>query len=240
MSEDYLVETITMDCPICGNLHPIEKRIRETQILVKDEPVTYKQVYFVCPQHGDSEYSEFVPGNIMDENLLNARNEYRKSHGLLTSVEIKEIRLVYGLTQAEFSKILGIGEVTISRFETKAIQTKVLDDTIRQAINNKPAFLKKLSTKQDFFDANRFAEIESRISKLIADEPFVFNIQTITFSNLQESNFSNYDAFSCYEAVWNISEDYDLLPAKKEVSFEKASYYYQAQCEDSTFYNAAA
>lgn len=229
-----------MDCPVCGNIHPIEKRIRETQILVKDEPVTYNQVYFICPQHKDSDYSEFVPANIMDENLLNARNEYRKLHGLLTSTEIKEIRLMYGLTQAEFSKILEIGEVTISRFETKAIQTKVLDNTIREAIDNKGAFLKKLSTKRDSFDANRFAEIEACIRRLIADEPSVVNIQTVTFSNLTGSNFNNYDAFSCYEAVWSISADYDLLPVKKEVSFEKSNYYHQAQCEDSIFYRAAA
>ena len=43
----------------------------------------------------------------MDENLLRARDAYRTQKGLLTSKEIAEIRDFYGLTQSDFSAMLG-------------------------------------------------------------------------------------------------------------------------------------
>ena len=42
--------------------------------------------------------------------------------GLLTSDEIVAIRESHGLSQADLAKLLGWGEATISRYESKAIQ----------------------------------------------------------------------------------------------------------------------
>lgn len=42
--------------------------------------------------------------------------------GLLTSDEIVAIRESYGLSQVDLAKLLGWGEATISRYESKAIQ----------------------------------------------------------------------------------------------------------------------
>ena len=49
----------------------------------------------------DDEDNEFVSAGMMDRNLLEAKDVYRKEKGLLTSKEIKQIRKKYGLTQAE-------------------------------------------------------------------------------------------------------------------------------------------
>jgi len=240
MEKDVLLEKIEMDCPICGEQHLLEKHSRVSRTIIKDERVEFNEVYFLCSNAIGSDYCEFVPGSLLNENLLNARNEYRKNHGLLTSDEIKNIRLAYDLTQAELSLILGMGEVTISRFETKAIQTKVLDEAIREARDNRAGFLKKLYAKRDAFTTERFAEIEACIRQLIIDETPVNSIQTITLSQLTESNFRKYEVFSCQAFIENSSADYDLLPPQKNVNVSKSNYYAQAQCEDSTFYNAAA
>ena len=240
MEKDILLEKIKMDCPICGEQHLLEKHSRISRTIIKDEKVEFSEVYFLCSNAIGSDYCEFVPGSILNENLLNARNEYRKNHGLLTSDEIKDIRLLYDLTQAEFSLILNMGEVTISRFETKAIQSKVLDEAIREARDNKTGFLKKLYAKRDDFSTERFSKIETCIKKLIIDEVSVVSIQTITLSQLTESIFSKYEAFGCKEIIENFSADYDLLPSQKNVSVDKTNYYAQAQWKDSAFYDAAA
>lgn len=72
-----------------------------------------------------------------NENLLNARNEYRKAHGLLTSNDIVAIREKYGLSQVDLAKLLGCGEATISRYESKAIQDDAYDNMLR-IINDNP------------------------------------------------------------------------------------------------------
>lgn len=72
-----------------------------------------------------------------NENLLNARNEYRKAHGLLTFNDIVAIREKYGLSQVDLAKLLGWGEATISRYESKAIQDDAYDNMLR-IINDNP------------------------------------------------------------------------------------------------------
>ena len=41
------------------------------------------ETYYLCP-NSDEDENEFVTGKMMNDNLLNARNEYRKAHDLLT------------------------------------------------------------------------------------------------------------------------------------------------------------
>lgn len=90
MSKEYLIERVEMDCPICDRIHLLEKRKRDTQGIVKGDIVDYEEIFYLCPVTHEEE-NEFVPASLMDENLLRARDAYRKSKGLLTSYEISEI-----------------------------------------------------------------------------------------------------------------------------------------------------
>ena len=76
MSNDYLIEKIEIDCPICNFIHSIEKRKRSTQAIIKGQVVGYEEIYSLCPI-SDEEENEFVSAGIMDENLLNAKDAYR-------------------------------------------------------------------------------------------------------------------------------------------------------------------
>lgn len=125
-----IIERIEKECPICGQIHEVEKRERETKTRIKGEDVTYKETYFFCA-NADEDECEFENGRMVNENLLNARNAYRKMHGLLTSNEIVEIREKYGLSQVDLAKLLGWGEATISRYESKAIQDESYDAMLR-------------------------------------------------------------------------------------------------------------
>ena len=60
------------------------------------------------------------------------RDAQRKIDGLLTGNEIKEIRKSFGMTQEEFSEILGGGEKAFARYETgKVAQSKPMDNLIK-------------------------------------------------------------------------------------------------------------
>ena len=78
----------------------------------------------------NEEENEFATGKMENNNLLNARNAYRKSHGLLTSDQIVAIREMYGLSQVDLARLLGWGEATISRYESKAIQDEAYDNIL--------------------------------------------------------------------------------------------------------------
>lgn len=82
--------TIILECPICNERHEVEEKVRMDKIIIKGVLVEYEEVYFVCDKY--DEENEFANGNMMNANLLRARNAYRKKKGLLTSNEIVVIR----------------------------------------------------------------------------------------------------------------------------------------------------
>ena len=164
MNGDNLIRKIKMECPLCGKVHEIEERTRIAKTIIKGEEINYEETYYFCPNSEEDE-NEFSTAKMENDNLLNARNEYRKAHGLLTSDDIVAIREKYGLSQVDLAKLLGWGEATISRYESKAIQDDAYDNMLR-IINENPlaalellqknseqfGFIKKLSIKQKIME----------------------------------------------------------------------------------------
>lgn len=162
METSTLIRTVSMACPLCDKTHEVEERKRFATMILKGEEITYEEKFYLCA-NADADENEFETGSMTNANLLNARNAYRKKHGLLTSDEIVAIREDYGLSQVDLARLLGWGEATISRYESKAIQDEAYDIMLR-LIKDNPLialeFLKKNTAK--FSDVKR-KEIRARI-----------------------------------------------------------------------------
>lgn len=65
-----------------------------------------------------------------DNTLRAAYTKYRKENKLLLPEEIKQIRMKYDLTQVAFSRILGFGDKTITRYENGALQDKAQNNLL--------------------------------------------------------------------------------------------------------------
>lgn len=126
MKNYSLIRRVHMECPLCDKTHEVEERKRFTTITLKGEEVTYEERYYYCV-NADKDDNEFESGSMTNENLMNARNAYRIKHGLLISDEIIAIRENYGLSQVDLARLLGWGDATISRYESKAIQDEAYD-----------------------------------------------------------------------------------------------------------------
>ena len=70
-------------------------------------------------------------GYILSKGVVNSLDSYRKLEKLLTSKEIKQIRNKYKITQLEMAKLIGVGDVTVTRYETKQIQDEAHDKIMR-------------------------------------------------------------------------------------------------------------
>ena len=97
--------------------------------------VSCEKHFFYCI-NADEEEREFETGAMANENLLNARNAYRVLHGLLTSEEIVGIRESYGLSQVDLARLLGWGEATISRYESKTSQDEPYETMLMMIKDN--------------------------------------------------------------------------------------------------------
>ena len=175
---DVLIEKVKIDCPFCNKEHILEKRKRDTVGIVKGKQINFEEEYFLC-NITETDENEFVTAKMMDENLLKARDEYRKKHDLLTSTQIKEIREKYKLTQAEFSFLLGVGEVTITRYESKSIQEEAYDKLMRLIDKDALLALDYLERNKSKFKDVKFRKIENNIKEVI-------NKDTYNYLNIQE------------------------------------------------------
>lgn len=156
------IKRINMSCPVCDKVHEVEERKRKTSITIKGEEVTYEERFYFC-ENADEEENEFETGKMTNENLLRARNAYRIKMGLLTSDEIVAIRESYGLSQVDLAKLLGWGEATISRYESKSIQDEAYDTMLRMVKNNPLQALEFLKKNADKFTAAKRIEIRNKI-----------------------------------------------------------------------------
>ena len=162
MGKSTLIRKVHMNCPLCDKTHEVEERKRITTITLKDEKITYEERFYFCA-NADDEENEFETGSMTNENLLNARNAYRIKKGLIKSDEIVSIRESYGLSQVDLARLLGWGEATISRYESKAIQDDAYDTMLRLIKDNPLQALEFLKKNADKFTTQKRNEVKDKI-----------------------------------------------------------------------------
>lgn len=193
MEAGTLIRKIHMPCPLCDKTHEVEERKRITTITLKGEEVTYEEKFYFCTNAVENE-NEFENGAMTNENLLNARNAYRVKMGLLTSDEIVAIRENYGLSQVDLAKLLGWGEATISRYESKAIQDEAYDTMLRLIKDNPLQALESLKKNSEKFSVKKRLEIRAKIvEKLDSYGKEFLTRQTFEgeYANFEEPSDSN-------------------------------------------------
>ncbi len=189
MDNYKLLKKEKMLCPICGEEHEIELRESNATMTIKEEKITYKEKYYFCSN--SIENNCFTKDNMIFENLLTAKDTYRKEKNLLTSKEIKEIRNKFKLTQAEFSILLGLGEITITRYETKQIQDVSIDQIIKFVNSNPITLLEYLEERKDKFTNERYNEIKNNIKNIIKEDEAKINILKIKYIEYDKENEDN-------------------------------------------------
>ena len=167
MEKSCLVRKVNMLCPICGKTHEVEERTRQTVMVIKSDAVSYEETYFFCGSSAVDE-CEFENGAMVNANLMNARNAYRKMHGLLTSDEIIAIRQLYGLSQVDLARLMGWGEVTISRYESKAIQDDSYDSMLKLVRDDPLKALELLEVNKAAFDLEKYLSIKAKMKEQLS------------------------------------------------------------------------
>lgn len=105
---------------LCGNCDFVEHTRVETRIErvpVKGEDTEITSNVRVCSKCGEDIFDE----ELEEKNLTIAYDIYRKQHNLLFPEQIKAIREKYSISQQNLAKLLGWGEVTLSRYENGSL-----------------------------------------------------------------------------------------------------------------------
>ena len=122
---------------------------REAKIECVQEQMTHKGIAFTYPRYNLICLTcgkEIYDYDLERKNSLLRADAYRKAAGLLTSEEIKAIRLKYHCSQNEFSKILNLGDKAIAKYESGSIQDSQIDSYIALMKDSKNFYSQKMKS----------------------------------------------------------------------------------------------
>ncbi len=152
----------------CQTCHAVVTPVlstRKENITFKGEVFSIDAVVASCGTCGE----EFLTAQSHDANLRAVQDAYRAAHNLLSVDEIKEIRTKYGLSQASFARVLGLGEKTITRYENGYVPDKAQNNLIR-LMDNPENFRLLYESEKDILRADEINTVKSALSQLHTPE----------------------------------------------------------------------
>ena len=116
-------------CPDCEKESSLSLIQTTEGFNIRGEAIPVEVEYYKCQECGeefDISKPDYDPYEV-------AYREYRRRKGLLQPDEIRLFRIERGLTQKEFSHLLGIGIATLNRYENGALQSEAHDRVMKLA-----------------------------------------------------------------------------------------------------------
>lgn len=159
------MKKVNVVCPYCGKNDEVYLASKKINTEIKNQLIEYKGQVYSCKACDE----EFEDGKLLNANLINARDAYRKKNNLLTSSEIAKIRKKYNLSQSDFSLVLGWGEITITRYETKQIQDNTYDMFLRMVQKNPFMLLQLLEKNKENFTKEKYKIVQENIRTAIKE-----------------------------------------------------------------------
>ncbi|HEV7590596.1 MAG TPA: type II TA system antitoxin MqsA family protein [Longimicrobium sp.] len=129
-------------CYLCGNTARLVQERREVPMGARR--VTIDDEFYRCAKCGET----FTVGAMGDETLRRAAAAVRREDGLLTPQEIRELRAIYGLSQANLEKLINSGEKTVVRWERGTVAQNATADTLLRVLRDHPEVVAKLAEQR--------------------------------------------------------------------------------------------
>ncbi|UOF90509.1 DUF4065 domain-containing protein [Fodinisporobacter ferrooxydans] len=169
---------------------------------VEEVDFEYKAKDLSIPIHGKIAFcskcsSELFHPIYDQENQERAFEIYRDKKGIITPEEIISIRKKYNLGQKDFSKLLGFGEITITRYENGSLPTSAQNQTVKASADPEKMldFLEQNKDKVDEAVANQLkATLQGFCSKSNGETLIINQIRSI-FTN-PPNEYTGFKKFS--------------------------------------------
>ena len=171
-------------CPSCMEEHNVQIVEVEEKATFKGVNVVFLATYEYCSN--SEEYWETE--EMLRANSLAIKDAYRKIVGLLTSYEIKAIREKYGISQSDFSDVLGWGSKTITRYENHQVQDRAHDDILRKIVCDPKWFLDMLERARDKVSSGYLNYYKNAL-ELMYKGKYAYSFTNTTY-NFDSSSFS--------------------------------------------------
>lgn len=191
-------------------------KIRRTTTEVKGIEITFDEYYKIDDETGE----EIFDRELEIQNDANLYDMYKKQKGLLTISEIKSIRKKYEMNQKEYALAIGVGEVTVNRFENGAIQTEATDAIMRLSDNPDNMF--------DLLIKNQINIPEDSYNLFIKRVNILRTLKEHKIADIDENDFINLDFKT--EDINNVSDNIIKKYNEKYIKLNE-EYKIETNCE---------
>jgi putative zinc finger/helix-turn-helix YgiT family protein len=184
-------------CPNCEKESPLLVVRKAEDFNVRGEIINVEVEFYQCQECGE----EFEASNSVIDPYEIAYREYRARKGMLQPEDIRDFRIKRGLTQKEFSDLLGIGIATLNRYENGALQSEAHDRAIKLAVEPRN-FLSLISNSQGILSDSKKQKIISQLAE--ETEVSWLEITKDVFGNYNADLYSGYKKFDLakfFEAI---------------------------------------
>ena len=127
-------------CPYCKKEVEYKIEKRELKEFREIEVNTFENVA-ICNECNQDLYVN----KIEDENNERIYKIYREKANIIKAEDIVKLREKYDISQRELTAILGLGKMTINRYERGGLPTKSQSDYIKLLIENEDKFIEKVN-----------------------------------------------------------------------------------------------
>lgn len=134
---------------------------RPEQVVVNGTKVEAEVYYGICDTCG----SELFVPSLDDRNEERIEIYYRKVNGLITKSEIEKILDKYNIEKRPLSKLLGLGEITLTRYIDGQFPSKKYSDLLLDVLENEESMEKYVEKNRDKVSGVTIEKVQKAIEK---------------------------------------------------------------------------
>ena len=153
-------------CEKCDTTLDKEETFVETRVevgRVRGEEISVEMPVRICKACGS-----ILNDNALDNaSIIATYDVYRERHNIIFPAEIIALREKYGLSQKNLALLLGLGEITVHRYEGGAL-AEVAPSKLLRLMNNPANMRQMLDESGDVLSARLRAKLEARLTALEA------------------------------------------------------------------------
>lgn len=141
---------------------------RHAKTIIKDIEIEYEEFYGVCDE---CKTEIFVPG-LDDRNEEIIEEEFRKKKNLITISDIKKILEKYNVEKRPLSKLLGFGELTITRYIDGQLPSVKYSDILFSVLKDEKIMKEYVEANKDEVSTVAFNKVISAIEICEAEKKY--------------------------------------------------------------------
>lgn len=147
------------------------ERIKEIEYANKK--IKFKEKYYVCCECNEEFYDD-----LHDDNVIRANDEIRKVSGLIRIEEIKEILEKYNIGKKPLSLVLGLGEITITRYLDGQNPTRENSELLKNILENPWLYEMYLMVNKDKLTTTAYKKSlgKTKQIEMINDKSKLYNV----------------------------------------------------------------